>query len=144
MIRRTIVEKMLSLRWITSSLISRTLYSAAFKKFAEKTVIVSPLKLRGLENISLGKDVSIFEGRWLQAEAERELTMGDSVYVGHRCHIHAYDQVSIGSNTVIADQLCRTSERKPGSGIGNRSYLNRRIGLDRAECSDSWRCNYRR
>ncbi|MFW0180370.1 acyltransferase [Rothia sp. P5766] len=105
MIRRTIVEKIPSLRWKTSSLISRRLYSAAFKKFGEKSVIVSPLKLRGLENISLGKNVSIFEGCWLQAEAEGELMIGDSVYVGHRCHIHAYDQVSIGSNTVIADNV---------------------------------------
>lgn len=105
MIRRTIVEKIPSLRWKTSSLISRTLYSAAFKKFGEKSVIVSPMKLRGLENISLGNNVSIFEGVWLQAEACGELTIGDSVYIGHRCHFHAYDNVTIGSNTVIADNV---------------------------------------
>lgn len=105
MIRRTIIEKIPSVRWKVSSLISTTLYSAAFKKFGEKSVIVSPLKLKGLEKVSIGKHVSIFEGVWLQAEAGGELTIGDSVYIGHRCHLHAYDSITIGSQTVIADNV---------------------------------------
>lgn len=105
MIRRTIIEKIPSLRWKTFSLISQTLYSAAFKKFGEKSVIVSPLKLKGIEKISIGAHVSIFEGAWLQTESSGELIIGDNVYIGHRCHLHAYDSITIGSQTVIADNV---------------------------------------
>lgn len=117
MIRRTLVEKIPSLRWKTSSLISKTLYSATFKKFGEQSVIVSPLKLKGLENISVGHRVSIFEGAWLQAEAGGELTIGDSVYIGHRCHIHAYDSITIGSQTVIADNVLINSAEHPKNNL---------------------------
>ena len=56
------VEKVPSLRWKTSELISKTIYRKAFKSFGAGSVIVSPMKLKGVEAITMGEGVAVHEG----------------------------------------------------------------------------------
>lgn len=112
---KTVVERIPSLRWKASELISKTVYQKAFKSFGEGSVIVTPMKLKGIETISIGDGVAILEGVWLQTESGGQLTIGSGTYIGHRSHIHAVSDLVIGENCVLADNvLINNSEHVKG------------------------------
>ena len=103
------VEKVPSLRWKTSELISKTIYRKAFKSFGAGSVIVSPMKLKGIKNISVGDGIAIYEGSWLQAEESGSIIIGDRTYLGHRVHVHAVGSVVIGKQVMITDGVTISS-----------------------------------
>lgn len=92
-----------SLRWRVGALTSHLVYRTAFASFGAGTVIVKPLRLRGVERIRIGSGCSIYEGAWLESEEAGDLTIGDEVYLGHDVHIHAVARVRIGSGSMLAD-----------------------------------------
>lgn len=92
-----------SIRWRLAKLITMVVYRRAFRELGSGTVIVKPLVLRGVERISLGKRCAVYEGAWLATEGGGNLTVGDDVYLGHDVHLHALDDVTVGSGCVIAD-----------------------------------------
>ena len=98
-----IVEKQPSIRWRVGQLKTATLYRRAFKHVGQRTVITRPLILKGLDRISVGNDVVVLEGAWLQAEGAGELVIGDNTYLGHDVHLHAHDDLRIGRNCMFAD-----------------------------------------
>ncbi len=101
---RTLAELPPRLRWHSSALISRSIYSKAFGAFGNDSVIVRPRQLRGVDRIHIGRHVAIYGGAWLQCEdGGGPLTIGDRTYLGHDVHIHAGDEVSIGSGCLLAD-----------------------------------------
>ncbi|MFW0179569.1 acyltransferase [Rothia sp. P7208] len=102
-IAQKIVETVPSLRWHYSAVISKTLYSRGFKTFGLNSVIVSPLSLRGIDHISIGNNVAVYEKSWLQAEANGSLVIGNNVYLGHRVHIHAVDTIEVHDDVMITD-----------------------------------------
>lgn len=105
MIVRTLIEKIPSVRWRVAEVVSKTLYTQAFSAFGNGSVIVAPLKLGGLERISIGENVAIFEGAWLEAEESGTISIGDKTYLGHRVHIHAVGTVAIEENVMITDSV---------------------------------------
>lgn len=137
-ILRIAVEKMPSFRWKKSEIIAKIVYQKTFKEFGNGSVIVSPLKLKGLKSVSIGQGVSIYDGVWLQAEAQGQLTIGSGTYIGHHSHIHAVSDLTIGSNCVIADNvLINNSEHIKGNiqqistrgpiNIGNRVFIGQNV-----------------
>ncbi|MEI2819309.1 MAG: DapH/DapD/GlmU-related protein [Marmoricola sp.] len=99
----------------------------AFANIGANTVIVRPRTLRGVAQISLGADCSIFEGAWLQCGVKpgsQTSMIGDRTYLGHDVHVHSIDPVHIGSDCVLADYELVTStdhdgvERKVTHGTG--------------------------
>ncbi|WP_432803650.1 acyltransferase [Brachybacterium sillae] len=86
---------------------SRTVYSAAFARFGARSVIVAPRSLRNLDRISIGEDVVVFTGAWLDAEPGHSgpLSIGDGTYLGNNCHLHAVSDVTIGRGCVFADNV---------------------------------------
>ena len=122
---RTWVEAPPAIRWHLSRL-RMPLLRRAFASIGANTVIVRPRTLRGVAQISLGADCSIFEGAWLQCESNPEATIhiGDRTYLGHDVHVHSIDPVHIGSDCVLADYVLVTStdhdrvERKVTHGTG--------------------------
>lgn len=102
-IPRLVVEKIPSARHHLANVLSKTIYQQAFKELGTDSVIVSPLKLKGLENISIGRGVTVYEGSWIQAEGGGTITIGDNTYMGHRVHVHAVGHVRIGKNVMITD-----------------------------------------
>lgn len=122
---RTWVEAPPSIRWHLSRL-RMPLLRRAFANIGANTVIVRPRTLRGVAQISLGADCSIFEGAWLKCESNPEATIhiGDRTYLGHDVHVHSIDPVHIGSDCVLADYVLVTStdhdrvERKVTHGTG--------------------------
>lgn len=106
---RTVIEKLPGLRYRRSQAWMLVL-RRAFAHIGTGTVIVDPLMLTGVSRIRIGDNTIIRDGVWLATEGEgSSLTLGDDNYIGHRCHLHSIDPVSIGSGCVFADNVLVTS-----------------------------------
>lgn len=92
-----------SLKWKLGRAATVLVYRRAFKSLGSGSTILKPKILRGVERISMGKDCAVHDGAWLAAEPGGNLAIGDGVYVGHNVHLHAIDDVVIGTGTMIAD-----------------------------------------
>lgn len=108
---KTVVEKIPSLRWKASELISKTIYTKAFKSFGEGSVIISPLRLKGLNLISMGRNVVVNENAWIEAEPTGQLDIEDNVFLGIGLHIHAVDKINIGEGTTAARNVTFSNGR---------------------------------
>ena len=84
---------------------SAVLYRRAFGAFGSGSVIVAPVRLRGVGRIRIGVGLAAFERCWLEAEDEATLVIGDRVYLGHGAHVHAVDDVRIGNGVMLADNV---------------------------------------
>lgn len=100
---RFLAEVPPSIRWHLGRVMTALVYRRAFAAVGAGTVIVRPLVLRGVARISMGARCAIYEGVWLAAERDGNLTLNDGVYLGHDVHIHAVDDISIGPGTMVAD-----------------------------------------
>jgi len=90
--------------------ILRLYYKNKCKNFGNKSVILHPLKIDGIENISIGNNVYIAYKTWLAAmpltgEEKCELIIGDGTSIGHFNHIYATKSIIIGKNVLIADKV---------------------------------------
>ena len=134
---RVITEAAPSVRWHIGKILTKVLYRKAFLVLGQGTVIVQPLRLRGLERVSVGERCAIYEGVWLEAEQAAKLTIGDDVYLGHDVHLHAIDDVTIGAGTMMTDgvlvsaglHILKDGMRPAGSGpitIGSGCFIGQR------------------
>ncbi|SEM71310.1 Acetyltransferase (isoleucine patch superfamily) [Mucilaginibacter gossypiicola] len=85
-------------------------YKLAFKHIGYRSKIVSPLKIEGYSNISIGSRVNIEYKTWLAAfphtgAATCNLIIGDGTNIGHFNHIYATESITIGKNVLIADKV---------------------------------------
>ncbi len=139
-IARVLTEITPSIRWRAGAITSRLLYRRAFAAFGEGSVIVSPLKILGTENIRVGDNVAVYEGAWLAAEQGGRLTIGSKTYIGHRAHLHAFADVTIGDECVLADNVLINSAahvpfaiqevRSAGTiSIGNRVFIGQNVSI---------------
>ncbi len=77
-----------------------------FQKIGKKSRIVNPLKIKGLNKISIGSNVIINSMSWLQVEHEEgNLKIDDGTIIGHFNHIYAYKNIQIGKKVLTADKV---------------------------------------
>ena len=83
-----------------------TLVGGAFARFGAKSVIELPVRLVGEGRISIGRDVFVGSGAWLQVigtEGELPtLSIGDGTSMAGGCIISAVRRVSIGRAVLLA------------------------------------------
>lgn len=84
--------------------------SSKFKFFGNKSSLLFPLKISGLENISVGNHVNIAYKTWLAAIPHTgaktcELVIGDGTCIGNFNHIYATNSIVIGNNVLTADKV---------------------------------------
>ena len=136
-IARALTQASPSVRWHVGKILTKTLYRRAFESLGRGTVIVRPLRLRGLARVSVGARCAIYEDVWLEAELSGKLRLGDDVYLGHGVHLHAIDDVTIGSGAMLADgvlviagmHVVDESMRTAGTGpitIGDGCFIGQR------------------
>ena len=102
---RLIVEKRAGIQFHLAR-IAMPLLRSAFAHIGRNTVIIKPMLLQGVAGISIGDDVIIRDGAWLATEGDASsLSIGSNTYIGHHCHVHSIDPVSIGSGCVFADNV---------------------------------------
>lgn len=108
---------------------SRLVYRRAFGALGKGSVIVAPRVLKGVERIFVGAHVTAYPGAWLQTESGGTMTIGDHTYLGHDVHLHAIDDVTIGSGCVLADGvLVTTTDHERGDRHAVRGTGPTRIG----------------
>lgn len=101
----TVLEHVFGVRYHLSRL-GRPLLRRGLAHLGTGSVIICPLLIQGAERISIGDGVLIRDGAWLATEnPSSTLSVGSHCYIGHRCHLHAIDPVSIGSGCVLADNV---------------------------------------
>ncbi len=80
-----------------------------FKSLGTMSKIISPLKIDGIANISLGDKVIIEKGAWLAAlpltGKKSDLIIHDNCVIGHYSHIYATNRVVIEKYVLIADKV---------------------------------------
>lgn len=102
---RLLVEKRPGLRYHLARA-SMPVLRQAFGHIGRHTVIIKPMLLQGVQRIIVGDDVLVRDGAWLATEGEySSLSIGARTYIGHHCHLHSIDPVSIGSGCVFADSV---------------------------------------
>lgn len=135
---RLVVEKLPGLRYRAAQA-WMPVFRRAFAHIGVGTVIIRPLMLSGVERIRIGSGTIIRDGVWLATEGSgSSISLGDDNYIGHRCHIHSIDPVSIGAGCVFADNVLVTTtdhervdrHQVRGTGpvvIGDRVFLGQNV-----------------
>lgn len=136
---RRLTEAPPSIRWRIGAVLTKLLYRRAFARIGRGTVIVQPRQLRGVDRISLGDEVAVYAGAWLQCESGGgPIRIGDRTYLGNDVHIHSIDPITIGTGCVLADGVFvattdhARSERGDTHGtgpitIGDGVFLGQRV-----------------
>ncbi len=80
------------------------------KSFGKGSYIYKPLKINGINNISIGKNVAVEYRTWLAAvplsqKTKSELIIGDNCSIGHFNHIYATESVIFGKGVLTADKV---------------------------------------
>lgn len=137
-ISRLLVEKAPGLRYRVWQVATPVL-RRAFGHIGRSTVIMSPMLLQGVEAICIGDGVIIRDGAWLATQGPAScLGIGNGTYIGHRCHLHSIDPVSIGAGCVLADNVMVSTtdhgredrHEVAGTGpvvIGDRVFLGQNV-----------------
>jgi acetyltransferase-like isoleucine patch superfamily enzyme len=85
-------------------------YKIVLKKFGLRSKIISPLKIYGASNISIGNRVIVEYKTWLAAyphtgSANCNLIIEDGTHIGHFNHIYATSKIHIGAKVLTADKV---------------------------------------
>lgn len=85
-------------------------YPSQFKLFSHTSRFVSPLRIDGKRNISIGKKVYIGQQTWLAAlpltnEKECSLIISDGCKIGNFNHIYATKSIVIEKDVLTADKV---------------------------------------
>lgn len=93
--------------WVVKT---RLFYRPAFGAIGGGSKIIKPLKLRGPENIYIGRDVAIAQYSTLLTfpvlqNKMPKLVIGDSCEIGHFNHITCINSVVIGPKVLTADRV---------------------------------------
>jgi len=85
-------------------------YKVVFKRIGHRSKIISPLKIDGYSNISIGNRVNIEYKTWLAAVAHTNsptcvLIIEDGASIGHFNHLYATSKIRIGKKVLTADRV---------------------------------------
>lgn len=100
---------MCKLRKISAKLKALFYYSFKMFHFGSHSLILSPLKIEGMENMGIGDGVYIGEHTWLAAmpltTGKAQLLIGNGCAIGHRNHIYATKRIVLEDNVLTADSV---------------------------------------
>ncbi|MCU0460393.1 MAG: acyltransferase [Bacteroidales bacterium] len=90
--------------------IFRLFYKKQFKCFGKNVSIVCPLKINGINNISIENNVTIEYKTWLAAVPIEKgtvpvLRIGEGSAIGHFNHIYSTKSIIIGKKVLTADKV---------------------------------------
>ena len=84
-------------------------YKRYFRNIGRHSRIISPLRLKNVEHVSIGDDVMINKFCWLQTQQEAkalpELTIGSGCVIGNFNHITCVGRVQIEEKVLTADRV---------------------------------------
>lgn len=85
-------------------------FRSRFKSFGNKSSMLFPLKIEGIENITIGSDVYVAYKTWLAAVPHTnsnvcKLSIGNGSRIGNFNHIYATESIIIENNVLTADKV---------------------------------------
>lgn len=106
------------------------LWSGAFASFGARSVLEPPIRLGGEERISIGDDVRVGPGSWLQTLEgpgyEGKLEIGSGTRIVGACVLSAANSVRLGSKVLLARNVY-ISDHRHAYGDPNRAVLDQGI-----------------
>jgi acetyltransferase-like isoleucine patch superfamily enzyme len=66
-------------------------------------VVLGPVDVHGVGNISLGEDVLLYPGLYLETQEQASITIGDGVVMSRGVHVVAMAGVTIGAGSMIGE-----------------------------------------
>lgn len=110
MIFKIFVNLYLKCKSLIYYLFVRPYYKILLKKIGHRSKIISPLKIYGHGNISIGNEVIIEYKTWLAALPQTgaaicNLIIGNGTSIGHFNHIYATSSIIIGENVLTGDKV---------------------------------------
>lgn len=110
------------------------LWAGAFASFGARSVLEPPIRLGGEARISIGEDVRVGAGSWLQTlegpEYEGRLEIGSGTRIVGDCVLSAASSVRLGSKVLLARNVY-ISDHTHAYGDPRRAVLDQ--GIDRLE-----------
>jgi acetyltransferase-like isoleucine patch superfamily enzyme len=87
---------------------TQVFYRPRLGSLAPRSRIIRPLKLQNLQNIFIGRNVTINKHTWLltlklDEKKNPKMIIGDDAEIGHFNHITCVDYVEIGAKVLTAD-----------------------------------------
>lgn len=85
-------------------------YPLCFAFYGKKTMIIHPLQIDGVRNISIGNSTYIYDQTWLAAmplskQEKPFLQIGNDCVIGHFNHIYATNKIIIQDSVLTADKV---------------------------------------
>ena len=85
-------------------------YPLCFASYGKKTMIIRPLQIDGMKNISIGNSTYIYDQTWLAAmplskQEKPFLQIGNNCVIGHFNHIYATNKIIIQDSVLTADKV---------------------------------------
>jgi acetyltransferase-like isoleucine patch superfamily enzyme len=100
---------MQKIRFYLSIILYRYFKAKKFKEFQKGIAVFCPLKIEGLENIIIKKNVSINYRAWITAKnfenEDCEIIFGEGTTIGNYNHIYATKSIVFGENVLTADRV---------------------------------------
>ena len=116
-----------------------------FKEFGKNSIIYKPyLQLSGLENVSIGNNVTILSNGRIAVYGNTKKTsisIGDRCYIGFGFTILSKDsnKIAIGNDVLIASNVCITNENHGMNSEDKTPYMDQEITGDDVIIGDgSW------
>ncbi|WP_239998865.1 acyltransferase [Photobacterium phosphoreum] len=76
------------------------------KKLGMPSYFSYPIFFKGLNKVSIGKNVRIFPGARIEVHNNGSIEIGDNVGIGQNFHITSAGRLIIGENTTITANVC--------------------------------------
>lgn len=116
-LHRLLAEAAPSVRWRRGQLWTALVLRPAFGAIGPGSVIVRPMRLRGVEQIRIGAGCAIYEDAWLECDpSSGSLVIGDHTYLGHAAHLHAVEPIVVGNNCMFGDDVLVSNSHHPAAG----------------------------
>jgi len=108
-LKRTI-EQVIETVHTASIYLHSLICSTRLGSLGKSSLIEFPIKLASPELVSIGNNVRICSGAWLNAKdssgsGKTTLFIGDNTYIGRMLHINAWQKVTIESNVLIGERV---------------------------------------
>ena len=120
-------DKWQKIRIIVKKRIDRLIKRKKYASFGSGSTILKPMRIIGRSSISIGKDVTVFDGirmecikKWHDSTYTPSLVIGDRTTVQQSCHITCANKIHIGVGVSILPNVLVTDIEhiyEPGKSI---------------------------
>lgn len=107
--RKPLLEKFEALSQWYWLIKTQLYYRRFFGTIGQRSRIIKPMRLKGVEHISIGRDVIVNKHAWLQPMmldgVPPQLIIGDGCVIGNFSHMTCMRRIELGEKVLLADRV---------------------------------------